>query len=122
MGDGPHGVVALFAGALDARVRGVALRQSITDYRSLATADRYTQPFGIYAYGLLKELDLPQVAGALAPRPVMLVNPVGPSGEPAAREATDLYRGAANVHIRTLDATADAVRDLAGWMNEKLLG
>ncbi len=62
VGDGPHGVIALYAAALDERVRGVALRQTVTDYRSLAVAERYTQPFGIYAYGILREFDLPDVA------------------------------------------------------------
>src|SRR5437667_201568 len=54
VGDGPHGVIALYAAALDVRIRGVALRQIVTDYRSLAAAERYTQPFGIYAYGILR--------------------------------------------------------------------
>src|SRR5262249_25757586 len=38
VGDGPHGLIALYAAALDERVRGVALRQTLTDYRSLAVA------------------------------------------------------------------------------------
>ena len=62
VGDGPHGVIALYAAALDSAVRGVALRQTVTDYRALAVAERYTQPFGIYAYGILREFDLPDVA------------------------------------------------------------
>src|SRR6476661_4980153 len=33
MGDGAHGVIALYAGALDTRVTRVALLQTITDYR-----------------------------------------------------------------------------------------
>src|SRR4029079_8525012 len=35
VGDGPHGVIALYAAALDERVDGVALRRTITDYRYL---------------------------------------------------------------------------------------
>jgi hypothetical protein len=108
-------VLALFAGALDEHVRHVVLRQTITDYRSLAVAERYSQPFGIYAYGLLKEFDVPQVASALAPRPVMLVNPVTPTGEPSGREAQTLYAAMPNVSIRTLDAKTDPVRLLIDW-------
>ena len=40
VGDGPHGVIALYAAALDAQVRSVALRQAVTDYRSLSVAER----------------------------------------------------------------------------------
>ena len=83
VGDGPHGVIALYAAALDAAVTSVALRRTITDYRSLAVAERYSQPFGIYAYGILREFDLPDVARAAAPRPVLLLDPVTPAGSAA---------------------------------------
>jgi hypothetical protein len=115
LGDGAHGVIALYAAALDERVRRVALRQSVTDYRSLAIAERYTQPFGIYAYGILREFDLPDVARIVGPRPVLLVNPVNPVGEPAGAAARDMYKNAPNVTARTLDAGADAVQVLAAW-------
>ena len=114
VGDGPHGVMALYAAALDERVRGVALRQTVTDYRSLAVAERYSQPFGIYAYGLLGEFDLPEVAGAVAPRSVLLLNPATPLGEPAGAEARDLYRGAPNVTVEA--GTEDIVQRLAAWL------
>jgi cephalosporin-C deacetylase-like acetyl esterase len=115
VGDGPHGVIALYAAALDERVRGVALWRTVTDYRSLATAERYTQPFGIYAYGLLREFDLPQVASAVAPRPVLLLDPSTPLGEPAGAAARDLYKGVPNASVRTA-GDADAVQILSSWI------
>jgi hypothetical protein len=114
VGDGPHGVIALYAAALETRVRGVALRQTVTDYRSLAVAERYTQPFGIYAYGILREFDLPDVARAAGPRPVRLLDPVTPRGEPAGAVALDLYRTVPNATVRTLDGD-DPVQVLADW-------
>ena len=116
VGDGPHGVIALYASALDRAVRGVALRQTVTDYRSLVVAERYTQPFGIYAYGILREFDLPNVAGALAPRPLLLLNPVTPLGQPAGDVARDLYRTAANTSVRTVEVGEDPVPILADWV------
>jgi cephalosporin-C deacetylase-like acetyl esterase len=115
IGDGAHGVIALYAAALDARVRGVALRQTVTDYRSLAVAERYTQPFGIYAYGILREFDLPDVARAAAPRPVLLVNPTAANGQPAGSAAVELYKSVPNVSVRTLEAGVDAVEVLSVW-------
>jgi hypothetical protein len=115
VGDGPHGVIALYAAALDPRVRGVALRQTVTDYRSLVVAERYTQPFGIYAYGLLREFDLPDVARAAGPRPVLLLNPVTPRSEPAGTIAAELYKNVSNVTVRTLDPSEDAVQVLTAW-------
>jgi cephalosporin-C deacetylase-like acetyl esterase len=115
VGDGPHGVIALYAAALDERVRGVALWRTVTDYRSLATAERYTQPFGIYAYGLLREFDLPQVASAVGLRPVLLLDPSTPLGEPAGAAARDLYKGVPNASVRTA-GDADAVQILSSWI------
>jgi hypothetical protein len=60
VGDGPHGVIALYAAALDERVRGVALRQTVTDHRSLAVAEHYTQPFGIYAGRSMRSIAAPR--------------------------------------------------------------
>jgi cephalosporin-C deacetylase-like acetyl esterase len=115
VGDGPHGVIALYAAALDERVRGVALRRSVTDYRSLAVAERYAQPFGIYAYGVLPEFDLPDVARAVGPRPVLLLDPVTARGEAAGPAAADLYKSVSNASVRNLDAGADPVEILANW-------
>jgi len=118
VGDGPHGVIALYAAALDERVRGVALRQTVTDYRSLAIAERYTQPFGIYAYGLLGEFDLPEVAGAVAPRSVLLLNLSTPLGEPAGAAARELYRGVPNARVEAV-GSEDTVQILAAWLAGK---
>ena len=117
VGDGAHGVIALYTAALDTGVLKVALRQTIIDYRSLATAERYTQPFGIYAYGLLREFDLPEVAGAIAPRPVLLINPVSARGEPAGPAAADRYKRAPNTTVRTLQASDDPVQVVAQWVS-----
>ena len=119
VGDGPHGVIALYAAALDERLGGVAVRQTVTDYRSLAVAERYTQPFGIYAYGILREFDLPDVAGAVGPRPVLLLDPVTPLGELAGAAARDLYKSVPNVTVRTTDAREDPVQVLAVWASRR---
>lgn len=122
VGDGPHGVIALYAAALDEAIAGVALRRTITDYRSLSVAERYSQPFGIYAYGVLREFDLPDVARAAAPRPVLLLDPVTPRGEVAGPVARDLYKGVPNATVRTLKAGEDPIEVLAAWASTSLSG
>ena len=108
-------MIALYVAALDAAVTSVALRRTISDYRSLAVADRYSQPFGIYAYGVLREFDLPDVARAAAPRPVLLLDPVTPAGSAAGAAARDLYNGVPNATVRTLNAGEDPIEVLAAW-------
>ena len=115
VGDGPHGVIALYAAALDNRVRSVALLRTVTDYRSLAVADRYTQPFGIYAYGLLRDFDLPEVASVVGPRPVLLLDPATPLGEPAGAAARDLHSRLPNARVQTT-GDQDNVQILAAWI------
>ena len=115
VGDGPHGVIALYAAALDERVRRVALLQTVTDYRSLAVAERYSQPFGIYAYGLLREFDLPEVVSAVGPRRVLLLNPTTPLGEPADAAARDLYAGMKNADVQ-MTGDQDPAPVLASWI------
>jgi cephalosporin-C deacetylase-like acetyl esterase len=118
VGEGPHGVIALYAAALDERVRDVALLRTVTDYRSLAVAERYSQPFGIYAYGLLRELDLPEVASAVGPRQVLLLDPLTPLGEPAGAAAQDLYKGVPNTIVQ-FAGNADPTQILAAWLQRR---
>jgi cephalosporin-C deacetylase-like acetyl esterase len=117
VGDGAHGVIALYAAALDARVRSVVLRQTVTDYRSLSVAERYSQPFGIYAYGILRSFDLPDVARSLGSRPVLLIDPVTAGGDAAGPAAQNLYKDVANVTVRTLKTADDPIGTVAAWLS-----
>ena len=62
-----------------------------------------------------REFDLPDVARAVGPRPVVLLNPMTAIGEPAGRIAQDLYKGASNVTVRELDAGDDPLPAIAAW-------
>ena len=81
IGDGPHGLIALYAAALDPRAAGVALRHTVTDYRSLARG-AHNQPFGYC--GVLREFDLPDVARAVGPPRLLLdaETALEPAGRP----------------------------------------
>jgi len=87
----------------------------VTDYRSLAGAERYTQPFGIYAYDILRNFDLPDIARATAPRPVLMLDPMTPAGQPAGAAATDVYGAVSNVTVKVLAGEEDAVQVVADW-------
>lgn len=80
IGQGTMGVVALFALALEPALRGAFLQSALSDYRSIVENDRYTTAFRIYATGLLRHFDLPDVAALAAPRKLVLLNPVDQAG------------------------------------------
>ena len=49
---------------------------------------------------MLREFDLPDVARAAAPRPVLVLDPVTPGGATAGSAARDLYKGVTNATVR----------------------
>ena len=80
---------ALFAGALDAKIAGVTIQRGLASYRMLAEHGRYHQAASQFVPGLLKQFDLPQVAGAIAPRPLTILNPANHLKMPLAADAAE---------------------------------
>lgn len=68
-------VVAIFAAALDAKIASVAVEGLPASYGALALAEVYAQPASLMLPGVLREFDLQDVLAALAPRPLLLLNP-----------------------------------------------
>ncbi len=111
MGDGPHGLIALYVAALDDQVHGAIVRGSVTDYRSLATAEECDQPFGIYLHDVLRNFDLPDLAAAVAPRPLLLLDSTSPDGKPAQTEqTTSIYGRASQAYAAAGNAEQFAIR------------
>ncbi len=63
----------------------------------------------------MRQFDLPDVARAVGPRPVLLLDAVTALGEPAGAAARDLYSTASNVSVRSTDAGADPTPLIAAW-------
>jgi cephalosporin-C deacetylase-like acetyl esterase len=93
-GKGNGGVLALFAAALDPRIEKVAVEGSVMSYMDIVRA-RIHNAVEIAIPGVLRSLDLPDLARAVAPRPLWIVSPVAPSGAPApVAAAREQYPGA----------------------------
>jgi cephalosporin-C deacetylase-like acetyl esterase len=73
-GAGQGGVVALFAGALEPRIASVTAEGSVASYMTIARAETHAGMIGIVVPGVLREFDLPDVAGIIAPRPLQLIS------------------------------------------------
>ena len=68
---------AVFAGALDRRVTHVIAQNGPASWRSLIENDRFHQASSQIHWGILKELDIPDVAGLIAPRRLTILDQPG---------------------------------------------
>ena len=101
VGKGAGALWALYAAALDSRIKSVVAERGLGSYRSLAQVDRYTHTAGIFVRGVLQEFDLPQVASAIAPRPLTVAAPVDAMKRPLAQSAAEeCYRATAEAYRR----------------------
>jgi cephalosporin-C deacetylase-like acetyl esterase len=78
IGKGMGGLWCLYAAALDPRIRALICVRSLLSYRSLTQMDRYRYGANVFIPNVLLQLDLPQVAAAVAGRPLSLVLPADP--------------------------------------------
>jgi cephalosporin-C deacetylase-like acetyl esterase len=82
-GTGAGALWALYAAALDPRIHSVVAQNGLLSYQSLTQVDRYEHGADVFIRDVLKRFDLPQVAGAIADRELVLVSPTNPMKEPA---------------------------------------
>jgi cephalosporin-C deacetylase-like acetyl esterase len=93
IGKGNAGLWCLFAAALDPRIQSLICVRSLLSYQSLAQADRYLYGADVFVPDILQHLDLPQVAAAVAPRSLTLIEPVDAMKKTAASaQAEEVYR------------------------------
>lgn len=75
IGKGRAGLWCLYAAALDNRIQSLICIYSLLSYRALVEADRYLYGGDVFVPEILLHLDLPQVAAAISPRPLTLIDP-----------------------------------------------
>jgi cephalosporin-C deacetylase-like acetyl esterase len=78
VGRGWAAITALFAAALDREISATAVEAIPTSYATLAQAELYEQPAYFLLPGALEDFDLSDVFAALAPRPLLVLNPQDP--------------------------------------------
>lgn len=94
IGEGPGGLVALGAGAVDPRVQGVAAVSTLASY--VSGTPYVGQRLGVIAPGILRAVgDIAHLAALNAPRRVVIAGGVAGDGKPlAADQLRDAYRDA----------------------------
>jgi cephalosporin-C deacetylase-like acetyl esterase len=116
-GRGASGLEALFGTALRDRVRGVLLAHAPADYASVVASQQYNLKVASFPFGLLKHFDLPQIAAAIQPRPVWLLNPVDAKEDAlTAGDISALY-GSSVKYYGAADSTGEV---FTAWVNATL--
>jgi cephalosporin-C deacetylase-like acetyl esterase len=81
-GSGISGIPCMAGAALDQRISSLLLNRTLADFESVVASKDYDLPLSAVAFGILRKMDLPELCASLVPRPVWLVNPVGPTRNP----------------------------------------
>jgi cephalosporin-C deacetylase-like acetyl esterase len=124
-GWGPGALVALHAAVLNQRPAPVLLAGLLGSYRALVEHERYDYPVSACVPGVLAAYEVAELAGALAPRPLLVAAPVDQVQQPLPpKEAAALFTpvrriyelaGAADCFQLVLDA-ATVGETLAAWV------
>ena len=89
IGVGIGGLVAAHAAVLDPRISGVVSIQAPISYRSILDVPESTQPVSSLLPGVLGAYEVRDVYAALAPRPLLIVNPHDPHRRTITREQAE---------------------------------
>jgi cephalosporin-C deacetylase-like acetyl esterase len=127
MGRGWAGITALFAAALDTAISATAVEAIPTSYGALAQAQLYEQPAYFLLPGALEDFDLTDMFAALAPRPLLVLNPQDPLTRKMveqealvalapARAAYDATKASQALTVKVEPLDADVPRALEEWL------
>ena len=81
IGKGAGALWSLYAAALDSRIHALVMDDGLLSYRALTSVDRYLTESSLFIRDVLKSFDLPQVAAAVADRPLAIISPRGPMNQ-----------------------------------------
>ncbi|HXH50112.1 MAG TPA: prolyl oligopeptidase family serine peptidase [Terriglobia bacterium] len=100
IGKGMGASWALYAAALDPRIKSVVCHGGLLSYRSLTATDRYLHGADVFVLDVLNYFDLPQVAAAVAGRRLSLLSPMDPMQQPVdTAAAAEAYRWTQDTYI-----------------------
>lgn len=81
LGVGGGALPALIGSAIDHRPKSILCERVITDFRSILECPDYSWGLSSFVSGFLRDFDLPDVIGTIAPRSLWIWNAAGPQSE-----------------------------------------
>lgn len=106
IGVGLGGPVVLHAAALDDRVKSVEVEGSLVSWDAVVRTPLSRGQLSSVVPGVLESYDLPDLAVAIAPRPLTIRSPLDPTGKPVAQAALDGAYAAARAAYERAGAPA----------------
>jgi cephalosporin-C deacetylase-like acetyl esterase len=79
-GTGTAGIACLAGAVLEDRFGSLLLYRTLADLECIVASKSYDLPLSAVAFGMLKNFDLPDLCTHVAPRPLWLINSLGPQG------------------------------------------
>ncbi|MGH9327211.1 MAG: alpha/beta hydrolase family protein [Terriglobia bacterium] len=120
IGKGSGALWALYAAALDTRIQAVICERGLLSYRSLTSVDRFLTETSVFVRDAMAHFDLPQVAAAIADRPLTILSPIDAMKKPVEMSrACRAYRWTEQVYAN-LNAS-HRFRILNGPLDDSLL-
>jgi cephalosporin-C deacetylase-like acetyl esterase len=80
IGKGSAGLASMMAAALDEHVRSVLISHSIATYSSVVNSENYVLTLDWFVPGILKHFDIPDIAAAIYPRPIWVIDALDGEG------------------------------------------
>jgi cephalosporin-C deacetylase-like acetyl esterase len=115
IGVGRGALWVLYAAALDGRLKAVVCDRGLASYRHLTAADRYLYGADVFLPGVLREFDLPEVAGTVAGRRLTLLSPLDGMKRPLdAATAARTYQPTARAYAASNAADRFRIVERAG--------
>jgi cephalosporin-C deacetylase-like acetyl esterase len=122
VGRGSGGILALTLAVIEPRVQKVALEDTVLSYLEIARARYHEDLVASFVPGILKDFDLPDLAAAVAPRPVWIVDPRTPTGAlvPVDRARREYESATRAYQERGRDQSFRVLHRPEGWPLEKV--
>jgi pimeloyl-ACP methyl ester carboxylesterase len=89
VGVGMGAAVILHAAALDERIRSIEVRQGLVSWLALTSSPQSKGQLASVVPGVLADYDLPDLASLIAPRKLVIYQPMDPVGLPLSQEQAD---------------------------------
>jgi len=116
VGRGWAGLIALFCAAVEPVVDRLAIEGFLASYAEMAESDQYAQPVSLVIPGALRDFDVADVLAALAPRPVLAINPQDAQTRKTPSAAAHAALAGSRCELRTAPTEPEVWDALEEWI------